>query len=457
MLFNPASASPQAIMAIVVALTLALSGARVRIFRHLTSWPMLAGVFVVATLAVPKVIVGFIAPCGALQDTVAAGELLAGRSAYPQDLHPVVKRILINNPLPATVSWLRGVQSSHLACMDVLQVNAHPPLVAVALQPVVAALGYFRPILLFQAITLVSLILMVWLWSKAFGITLQFRLWLLLVLVLVGSQPVLECFRGAGLSALLSMLVLAVWYLLRRERDGWAGIVLAAASGLKLFPIVACGSLLFGRMKALFTVAVSLIGIFLGIVLLQGIQIFSDYEATARLVVRNYAWLRDNYSLFANIRYILNGNETLLKPGLVLVYGSICVVAGLALFRLRNHRIICCDFGMAITATMMCLFPPVVWTHYFIILFLPLCILSHYSRWWNSKGSSIAFFLIVASVNMHAVTLEKLSALAGTEIVSSLPTAGVLAIFVWLNVEAFKVPLTAAAESQSTMAVAVGQ
>jgi hypothetical protein len=94
---------------------------------------------------------------------------------------------------------------------------------------------------------------------------------------------------------------------------------------------------------------------------------------------------------------------------------------------------------MALAATIMCLLPPVVWTHYFILLFLPLCILSYYSRWWQSKRSSVAFFLIVASVNMHVVSLEKLSALAGTDVVSSLPTAGVLAIFCWLSVEAFRV------------------
>jgi hypothetical protein len=109
---------------------------------------------------------------------------------------------------------------------------------------------------------------------------------------------------------------------------------------------------------------------------------------------------------------------------------------------------------MALTATMMCLFPPVVWTHYFIILFLPLCVLSHYARWWESRRSSATFFLIVASVNLRGFTLAKLSALAHTDMVFSLPTVGVLAIFTWLNVEAFKAPSTAALESKTMTAVA---
>jgi hypothetical protein len=451
-MFDPAAASPQAIMAALIALALALSRAPARILRHLTSWPMLAGVFVVATLAVPKIILGFIAPCGALQDTVSAGELLAGRSAYPLDLRPVVKRVLRDNPLPATVSWLRGIQASHLGCMELLQVNPHPPLVAVGLEPVVAALGYFRPILLFQAITAISLVWMIRLWSKTLGIILQPRLWALLVLVLLGSQPILEGFRGAGLSALLSLLMVTVWHLLRTERNELAGIALATATGLKLFPIIACGLLLFNRLRTLFVVAVSSICILLGIFLLQGSHIFNEYIATARLTVSYYDWLRDNYSLLANIRYFLNGEETFRKPVVILVYGLLCLVAGIVLYYLRNQRIICCDFGMALAATLMCLLPPVVWTHYFILLFLPLCILSHYSRWWESKGSSVAFFLIVASVNMHVVSLEKLSALAGTQLVSSLPTAGALAIFCWLTVEAFKVPSMAAFESEPLMA-----
>ena len=426
-------------MATLVAVALAWSRVPTRILQHFTSWPVLAGVFLIAALAVPKLIVGFIAPCGAMQDTVASGELLAGRSAYPSDLRPVVKRVLTDNPLPTTVSWLRGIQSSHLGCLNELQVNAHPPLVAVALEPVVAAMGYFRPILLFQAITLASLVLMIWLWANALGIILHPRLWALFFLVLLGSQPVLEGFRGAGLSALLAALVVTVWYLLRAERNGWAGIVLATAAGIKLFPIVACGSLLFGRMKTLLVAGVSSIGILLGIVLLQGSRIFDEYRATARLVVNYYNWLRDNYSLFANIRYFLNGNERFLRPVVVVVYLLLGLVAGIVLYRLRKYRIICCDFGMAIAATMMCLLPPVVWTHYFILLFLPFGILSYYSRWWESKGSSVVFFLIVASVNMHVVSLEKLSALARTDIVLSIPTAGVLAIFCWLIIEAFKV------------------
>jgi hypothetical protein len=403
---------------------------------------MLAGVFVVAMLAVPIIIVGYIAPCGAMQDTVAAGELLAGRSAYPHDFQAVLRRVFIDHPLPTTVSWLRGIQSAHEGCLDVLQVNAHPPLVAVALEPVVATLGYFRPILLFQAITLASLVLMIWLWSEALGIKLQPRQWVLLVFVLLGSQPVLVGFRSAGLSVLLSMLVVTVWYLLRTERNGWAGIVLAIAAGLKLFPIVACGPLIFGRIRALFAVAMSSICILLGIVLLQGSQIFNEYTASARFVVNHYNWLRDNYSLFATIRYFLHGNETFLRPLVVLVFVLLLVVAGIVLFRLRNHRIICCDFGIALAATMMCLLPPVVWTHYFIILFLPLCILSHYSRWWESRGSSVAFFLIVASVNLHKGSLDTLSALTGADIVLSLPIMGVLAIFCWLTVEAFNVSST---------------
>ncbi len=455
-MFDPAHASPQALMATVAALVCALSRAPVRILRHLTSWPILAAVFVVATQSVPKMVVGYISPCGSLQDTVASGELLAGRSAYPHDLQPAVKRVLKENPLPTTVSWLRGIQLSHLDCLNYLDVNAHPPLVAVALEPLVSTLGYYKPVLLFQAITVAFLVLMIWLWSKALGIILQPRLWVLFFLVLLGSEPVLGVFRSAGMSALLAMLIVTVWYLLRAERNGWAGIVLAIATGLKVFPIVACGSLLFGRLKALFTVAVSSICIVLGIVWLQGSQIFTEYRTTAGLVVSYYTAERDNHGLFANLRYFFNGDGILLRLLVGLVYLSLCLIAGIALFSLRNHRIICCDFGMALSATMMCLLTPVVWTHYFILLFLPLCILSYYSRWWESRGRSVAFFLIVASLDLNAASLDALSALAGTDIVSSLPTVGVLAIFGWLSVEAFKVPPMAVLESKSSMAAAGG-
>ena len=105
---------------------------------------------------------------------------------------------------------------------------------------------------------------------------------------------------------------------------------------------------------------------------------------------------------------------------------------------------------MALAATLMCLFSPVVWTHYFIILFLPFCIISRYSRWWESKGLSIAFFLLVASVD--GAPVDKLSALAGTDTFYSLPTLGVLSIFGWLSAKAFQASAMATVQPEPVMA-----
>ena len=412
--FNPATAGPQAILVVLGAAACAFSRTPSRILKHLTSWPVLAALFVVATISAPMMIIGYIAPCGAMQDTVASGELLAGRSAYPHDLQPVVRRVVQENPPPATFSWLRGIQASHLNCLYGLNLNAHPPLVPVAIEPMVATLGYYKPILIFQAISLASLVLMIRLWSKGFGIVLQPRQWALVLLVLLGSEPVFEVFRGAGLSGLLSVLVVATWYLLRTEREGWAGIVLAIAASLKLFPLIAGGMFLFKRIRAVFAFALSGLAILLGIFLLHGTTIFKEYLATAHLDVDDYDWLRNNYSLFANIRYFLRGDQKLLEPLVIFVCVSLLLVAGVALYRLRNQRAECCDFGMALAATLMCLLSPVVWAHYFIILFLPFCIVSRYSSWWESRGSSIAFFLMIASVD--GAPLDKLSTMAGTDV-----------------------------------------
>jgi hypothetical protein len=450
MQFNPASASLQSIMAILAAMACGVSRTPQRVLGYFISWPLFAAVLLNATISLPMLVFSYIAPCGAIQDTVAAGELLAGRTAYPPDMRPVVKRIVHDNPVPSTVSWLKGVQAAHLGCMYDLRLNAHPPLVAVGLEPVVAVLGYYKPIILFQTINLVSIILMILLWSKAFELMLGPKEYLFYFLVLLGSEPFFGVLRSAGMSALLAMLVVAVWYLLRREWNGWAGIVLAVATGLKLFPVVAAGSMLFGRMKALFTLMLTSLGIVLGIVFLHGTQIFSEFSATAHSDVSFYDWMRGNYSLYANIRYLLKGDDSLLIPLTVLIYGSLCVVAGIAVFRLRNSRALCCDFGMAIAATLMCLFPPIVWVHYFVILFLPLCIISRYSKWWASRGASITFLLTLASVDGEP--LEKLSALGGIEVLASLPTLGVLVMLGWLCVKAFQLSASSIFESGQVVA-----
>jgi Glycosyltransferase family 87 len=451
MLVDPTASSPQAIVATLIATVLAVSRSPLRILPRFTSWPMLSAFLLIAALAVPKIILGNISPCDYLQDTVAAGELLAGRSAYPAQLQPVLKRVVEDHPVPTSISWLRDIQSAHLGCMNAMIVNAHPPLVTIAFEPLVAAMGYYRPILVIQSLTLASIVLMLWLWSKALGIALRHRQWVLFILVLLGSYPILEGLRDGDLSALLSLLVVTVWYLTRSERDAWAGIVLAIAASIKIFPIIACGPLLFSRLKALLIVAASLIGIVLGIIMLQGRYIFTEYAATAHSVIRDFEWLRSNYSLFAQIFYFVHGDEKLLGPVVILVYTLLCATAAAVLLRLRNLRIPCCDFGMAIGATMMCFMSPVVWAHYFIILFLPLCILSHYSKWWESKGPSVAFLLLVASVDIQEGTLRTLSALAGSDAVQSIPSVGVLVLFGWLSFEAFKIPASAGLAIHSSM------
>lgn len=451
--FNPALFGPQAIVATFVAMVCVVSGSPARILRYLTSWPVLGLLAIIASMAVPMLVIGYIAPCGSMQDTVAAGELLAGRSAYPEDLHPVLKRVVNENPVPAAFSWLKSTQSAHLGCMYDLRLNAHPPLVAVALEPVVAVMGYYKPALLLNAISLASIVLILWLWSRAYAIRLDPKQWLLLMLVLLGSDPFLGVLRSAGMSALLAALVVVTWYLLRIDRDGWAGIVLAFAAGLKLFPLVACGAMLFGRFKALLAVALSGACIVMGIVLLHGSRIFSEYAVTARLDVQNFNWLRSNYSLLANIRYFLNGDDTLLRPLTALACTLLCLVAGIAVFRLKSQRLVRCDFAMALAATLMCLFPPVVWRHYYVVLLLPFCVISYYSRWWERKWASVLFFLIIAGVN--GAPVEKLSALVHTDVVSSIPPAAVLSLFAWLVYEALQ--LSAATAPESKVEVAQGK
>jgi len=442
---NPAALAPQASLAVLAATACALCQPPRRIFRYLTSWPALAALAVIASIDVPMVVIGYLAPCGAMQDTIGAGELLAGRTAYPVEFQSVVRRVLKDNPVPTAPSWLAGIQASHLSCLYQLDLNAHPPLVPVVLAPFVGWIGYFKPILLFEAISLASLVFMIWLWSKAFAIRLARKQWLLFLLVLLGSEPVFEVLRGAGLSGLLAALVVAVWYLMRTERNGSAGVVLGVAAGLKLFPIVAAGAMLFGRMRAVIALALSCGAIVAGIVCLHGAGIFTDYAATAHADAAEYGWFRNNYGLLANIRYFLRGDRTFLVPLLAVLCLAICLISAFVLYRLRHSRAACCDFGMALAATLMCILPPVVWTHYFIILFLPLCVLSYYSKWWDSKWMSVAFFLILAAVDQGGLPLEKLAGILHTEIVWSLPPLAVLCLFGLLCFQGLREASTAVA------------
>lgn len=389
---------------------------------------MLACAALLAALSIPKLVVAYIAPCEYFQDTAAAGELLENRSGYPS-FHPLIKRIVTATP-PWAPELLKPLQAAQSRCIAELELNAHPPFLTVLTEPLVAMMGYYKPIFVMNTASLIFLVAIPMILVRYLPMQIPRVTQINIMLLLIASQPVLSTLRNANQSLILAGLLVLGWHYLRQGYEIRGGTALALAASLKVYPAIALGYLFWARRKALAASALVCAGIAEGIALWHGPGIFSEYLKTAQLVASWYTWMRNNYSLHSNLKYYADfSNEQLNRPYALLV-GILLLIVFVILFRVRKSKDMLCDLSMAASCTLMCLITPVVWTHYYSMLLLPYAIVFRYSRAWESsiKCSCLLFML---SLNwLHDGTLGWLGNQLG-QWIWSLPTLSTLGLLGW--------------------------
>jgi hypothetical protein len=280
-----------------------------------------------------------------------------------------------------------------------IEYNAHPP-TSVLLGVPLAGLDYPEAFLVWDLISLGLFGVSVWLVVRQ--LHLRITLWNLAVAVpvLLLCNPFVQNFNQGQLNIVLLLLLTGAWSLDRSGRPGWAGVLVGAATAIKLFP----GFLLLyfaarGRWRAVLTGVLSLAaltGLTLGIV---GLETYQEYW---HVVLPHVArcrdwWLNASVPGFWSKLFEAPSEHSVPlvdSPALFLAASALCCVplclvllAAIRRARTRDEH----DLVFSLALVTMLLVAPITWDHYLVLLLVPLALL-----WvrWRRLGGWIWLYLI---------------------------------------------------------------
>jgi hypothetical protein len=183
------------------------------------------------------------------------------------------------------------------------------------------------------------------------------------------------------LGLVLLAVFVAAWSAGRAGYWGWAGGLIGLAATIKLFPILLLGVLaLLGRWRGVTAGIVTTAAISAGTAVIVGPQAFVDYATT--VVPQLNRWRADwiNSSLTGYVAHLFAPDPTIvpllpspvLATGLTLATscGVIAIIAHLAR-QCGQHDF---DGIFALALTGLLLLSALTWSHYFVVLLLPLLI-----------------------------------------------------------------------------------
>jgi hypothetical protein len=294
-----------------------------------------------------------------------------------------------------------------IATCGPLHHSPHPPLaflllVSLATLPVPAAA------LLWDLLMLAALVAALWLIWVELGAKMPLR-WLALGLgALVVWTPLLDTWLEGQIGPLVLLLLVLAWRARRTERPWAAGIWLAVATLIRLYPILLFVYPLLRREWRL-TIGGIAAGIGLTVMTLPFVGI-GDYlryifvEAPAS----SAEWINDahNISLRGWLGQIFVGSNTIhpiiSAPGLVtpLFILGVAAALGVLLWRSWQARFLALgsvgdESAWLLALPVMLLISPLAWPHYAVILLLP-WILAGFMRWQEGRWSIAALALVAA-------------------------------------------------------------
>jgi hypothetical protein len=442
-----------ALIAAASALIAALRGRAARpVPRLLTSAPFLALLSVAVSLNLAfGIYKGYVAPRDLMQDMVSAQEFLAGRSLYPDHMNALMRDALTREPPRSLLDWSPDLRAREIdAREETLSqhwVQAHPPLMSLAVAPLVASVGlggtYFAVTLLSLACLALTLALL----ARGLGLRPTPREWLLLGLVLLGWDSAVMLLRAGQPGLLLGALLTAGWFLLRRGRPYLAGVAIGLAVGVKLFPALLLFYLLLRHRRAFLTAMLTLAALFVLIGAVAGWDTYREHLETARGVVSEYAAYPANLSLLGLMARLEAPSGWPHPVARALFCGAGAVVVGLLALFVRRKRAggdsepERFDGEYALFMVLMVVLSPVAWDHYLPVLILPLAVLARraLAQPARSFGPAAFFALAVAltvpdtAFTTAAETLsDPVSSLLVRWLVLPLRTYALAALACWL-------------------------
>jgi hypothetical protein len=266
------------------------------------------------------------------------------------------------------------------------EVNAHPP-TSVLLYLPFAGFDYPDAVLAWNMLSLVLLAAGLWLLLRQ--LAMPFAPWTLLPLVtiLLVCCPVREQFNSGQPNLILMALIVGAWAADRSDRPYAAGVLLGLATAVKLFPgFLFLYFVLQRRWRPVLSGAASFLVVTLATMAVMGPQTYLAYITEVIPQVDGYrsSWGNASLSGFwsrlfdpaprsANMVALFR-NPALSRCGTLLSCAALVAVLARVISRSRSQVERDQAFGLAVTA--MLLISPITWNHYFIMLALPVVVLS---------------------------------------------------------------------------------
>jgi hypothetical protein len=394
----------------------------------------------------------YVAPFAIIQDVVAAKQILKGEPLPSTEIQPLVRQALASEPRPATLEsvwpWLARVcpglpeqeQQEYDDIATVIQVQAHPPFASLCAVPPVYCLGIYKTSVGLSLLSIVCVCVTLLLLYRGLRLNLPVSQRVLFCSVALGWYPMFLGLRSGQLGALLSCLIVAGWYSIRRGRPLLAGVAIGVAASLKLFPALLLVYFLLRHRRAFWVGLATIIIANTATMAVFGLHAYLDYMNTARVVVETWGRDHDNWSLLAALHHFADalGIPALSARG-VFPAAALLFVAGLCLLVLAVHPSSSrTDFEYSLFVVAMTLLSPTCWSHYFVLLLLPLTVLANHAL--RERGLSplllLGLFLVVALPHSyHRVVLPFLMPYSGPRAGMALlflPPLALLGLLLWL-------------------------
>lgn len=394
---------------------------------------------------------GYASPRDILQDIVSADEFLHGRPMYQKSMTPLVAKAIADHPPTFSLGrWWPGLSEWEAAgrkeTSEASWVQAHPPGMSLLIAPLVAVFGYQGAFFVFGLISLIALAILLRLirigpaarWSTA---TVA-----LVVLLVLGWDPVVMALRNGQTGILLATLLVLAWYALRQDKPVWAGIAVAVAACIKVYPAYLLVYFFLRNRRAFASGAITgaiLLGISLA---LAGKANFLGYQQTAAVVIGEYAAHPGNMSLLGLV------SRTVLEPHRYAVYGKhmelaigLIVTSALSLLLWRSSKSYNKDDRMDLeyATVMICmmLLSPICWQHYLPLALFPLAVLAGRVLQPGARPmAAFAFFLLLGMlsipdefwVHSFRAVIPGLGVWLGGVVLLTLPCMSLASVGLWL-------------------------
>lgn len=313
----------------------------------------------------PQAIVDF------FEDWASAKNFLGGLPVYTS--HKLTAERYLGHPM----------ESSNTTLVDL---NWHPP-PSVLLALPFAGLSYPKAIFVWNLLSLAALGVSIGLIVRGLG--LPFSLWALcpLTVLLLACSPLAEQFFFGQSNLLLLLLLTGVWLAQRAGRLVGAGLLLGTATVIKLFPgFLLVYFVLRRQWKAVAATAVTFVGLTAGTAAVLGPQTYRTYiqEVLPSVASGRSAWSNASLAGFWSKLFDpasepdlpwprtqpLWPSPALARAGTLLSCAGVVVALVWVCRRAQTRAERDHAFGVAVIA--MLLVSPITWSHYFLLLFLPL-------------------------------------------------------------------------------------